>query len=104
MTKRSITVNVYIGKCWNTTRHYLAFISMKKHRGEINQEYDRYSIPIIKLFRETEKEIIRTNKFNNLKYDAKLKKVIAGVKNKYNDKNILWASLTSSPIKKPHLK
>lgn len=104
MTKRSITVMVYIGKCWTTTRHYLSLISMKKTRGEINQEYDHYALPIIKLFRETEKEIIRTNKFNNVKYDEEIKKVITGVKNKYNDKNFLWLSSTSSPIKKPHLK
>lgn len=107
MTRRAITVGIYVGQCWAITVHYLKIISNHKHRGEIDAEYDSYAMPIIRFFRETEKIIIKTNKFDKeakLKYDQDIKKIIDGVKNKYNDKKILWVSSTSSPVKKPHLK
>lgn len=37
-------------------------------------------------------------------YDEEIKKVIERVRIEYNDKNILWASSTSSPVKKNYLK
>lgn len=104
MTRRSITVGIYVGQCWAITVHHLKIISNHKHRGDINAEYDSYAMPIIRFFRETEKKIIKTNKFNKMEYDEELKKVIDGIKNKYNDKKILWVSSISSPVKKPHLK
>lgn len=77
---------------------------MTKARGALDAEYDQYALPIISLFRRSEEKIKKTNKFNKMLYDEEIKKVIERVRIEYNDKNILWASSTSSPVKKNYLK
>lgn len=77
---------------------------MTKARGALFQEYDTYARAVIKFFRETEDKIKKTNKFDKMWYDDEMKKVIERVRNEYNDKNILWVSSTSSPVKKNYLK
>lgn len=104
MTRRVISVTVYVGKCWRITKHYLCLISIKCQKWALHREYDDYALSIIGTFRKAEKRIEKTNSFNSIEYDNELKKVIERVKNKYNDKNILWVSSTSSPVKKSHLK
>lgn len=88
--KRSISVHVYIWKCWKLTSAQLRMVrhsfspKWKSKVPVLPGSYDEYSLAIIKLFRVTEDMIERKNKFDRIAYDAEIKKLIEGIKNKYN--------------------
>lgn len=88
--KRTISISVYVWKCWKITTNHLKLVrnqfTPKRPGKKIPWCYDDYALAIIDEFRCTERLIEKTNKFDRIKYDLKLRKLIQGIKNKYNNK------------------
>lgn len=84
--KISVSVSVHVGKCWKITKKHLVLIHNDKTMGRLPCEYDDLALPVINKWRRTEEFIIKNNQFDKRFYDEELKKLIQGIKNKYNTK------------------